>query len=308
MTRNSKQSTGRKPNASQSYEPQRDTHAATHAPPPLSAQKAALAALLSLIIPGLGQIYLKQRWRGILIFIATLAPGLPHQLGVEQLQDRPGDRRRRDHNLAVVPADVVLGLERAGCAPPGPGTTGELRAGHPAGGSHPLRDRVERHRREARPAGDALRGRQEGRRRSRPPRHDHAGDAGPGRADLRGRVPGGSSAHEAHGWRGQRHAADQRQLPRHHRRGQTGAGSGLAGPAGSGLQRSDVPQVYSRQADRDDRHRPAGDYLLHPVGAPAQLFCRPQHHVAAFRAATRSTTPCARFSTSCARWIQSSGA
>ena len=247
---------------------------------PLARQKAALAALLSLIIPGSGQFYLKQRWRGVLIFMRDTAPGLPHQLGVEQLQDRPGDRGRHDHKLAVVPADAVLGLERAGCPPPGPGTTGELRAGHPAGGGHPLRDRLERHRCQARPPGDALRGCQEGRRRSRPPRHDHAGGAGPGRADLRGRVPGGSSAHEAHGRRGQRHAADQRQLPRHHRTGQTGAGAGLAGPAGPGLQRSHVPQLCGRQADRDDRHRPAGDHLLHPAGDPAQLLGRPQHHVA----------------------------
>ena len=41
------------------------------ATPPARAQKAALAALLSLFIPGLGQFYLKQRWRGILIFAAT---------------------------------------------------------------------------------------------------------------------------------------------------------------------------------------------------------------------------------------------
>ncbi len=55
------------------------SHSATSmqppAPSPARAQKAALAALLSLIIPGLGQIYLKQRWRGILIFIATLLLG-----------------------------------------------------------------------------------------------------------------------------------------------------------------------------------------------------------------------------------------
>ncbi|MCU0504146.1 MAG: hypothetical protein MUC51_20735 [Anaerolineae bacterium] len=43
--------------------------------PPARAQKAALAALFSLIIPGLGQIYLKRRGRGILIFVATLLLG-----------------------------------------------------------------------------------------------------------------------------------------------------------------------------------------------------------------------------------------
>jgi phosphonate ABC transporter permease subunit PhnE len=35
-------------------------------------QKAAVAALLSLIVPGLGQFRLKHRWRGVLIFTATL--------------------------------------------------------------------------------------------------------------------------------------------------------------------------------------------------------------------------------------------
>ena len=35
----------------------------------------ALAAILSLIVPGAGQFYLKERWRGVSIFIATVACG-----------------------------------------------------------------------------------------------------------------------------------------------------------------------------------------------------------------------------------------
>ena len=38
--------------------------------------------------------------------------------------------------------------------------------------------------------------------------------------------------------------------------------------------------ILHRQADRDHRHRPAGDALLHHPGHPAQLPGRPQRHVA----------------------------
>jgi len=50
---------------------QRATPKQPSAIPPARAQKAALAALLSLFVPGLGQFWLKARWRGVLIFLMT---------------------------------------------------------------------------------------------------------------------------------------------------------------------------------------------------------------------------------------------
>ncbi len=53
---------------------------------PSSASKAGLAGLLSLIIPGAGQYYLKKRWRGVGIFASVLALILLIQWGYDNFE------------------------------------------------------------------------------------------------------------------------------------------------------------------------------------------------------------------------------